>query len=288
MSELYWTPAGGTEIPLAPPTFVPQADREGFDTIGAELFDARAPYQDGATPLGGAFVPREIYLPLVITADSVEEMAALRRAVTRMFAPNRGVGILRWKQDDGVDWIIRCEPSEGVSFQHGDRFASRRVRAEVTLQAKDPFWYDVTESTVETGMYRGGWSLPLSFPFSLGSATGVVSVENAGDVATPCTITITGPIIYPVIENRTTGDVWGADLALYPGEQLIVSSKFGSKSATRFDPATGTERNEFGSIFPRSRWIELVPGENRIGFTRSGEASRASMRVAWYNRYLGA
>lgn len=288
MSKLYWTPPGGGEIPLTPPTFVPQSGREGFDTIPAELFDTRAPYQDGATPLGGAFEPREIFLPLVITAESAEEMAALRRAVTRMFAPNRGAGDLRWTHDDGVNWSIRCEPSEGVAFQPLDRFASRRVRAEVTLQAKDPFWYDVSESTVETGMYSGGWSLPLSFPFSLGTATGVVSIENAGDVACPCTITLTGPMIYPVIENKTTGDAWGADLALYPGEQLIVSSRFGAKSATRFDPVTGTAINAFGSIRPESRWIELVPGENRIGFTRSGEASRASMSVAWYNRYLGA
>lgn len=285
---LYYTAPGGLETPLAPPSIVPQADREGFDSIEAELFEARAPYQDGATPLGGAFVPREIFLPLVIAADSAPEMAALRRGVTRLFAPNRGVGILRWVQDDGTSWVIRCEPRGGVAFGQADRFSARRVRAEVTLVAKDPFWYDPTVSTVSVGLYEGGWSLPLSFPLTLGAMTGVAAVQNDGDVATPCTVTLTGPITSPVIANETTGDQWSADLALYPGEQLIVSSVFGSKSAVRFDPATGVSVNAFGAVRPDSRWIELVPGENRVGFTRSAAAPNAQMEVAWFNRYLGA
>ena len=55
-----------------------------------------------------------------------------------------------------------------------------------------------------------------------------------------------------------------------------------------FDPVTGRSENAFGAVNPASRWIELVPGENRIGMTLSEEASRATMTITWYNRYLGA
>ncbi len=284
-----WTPPGGAvAVPLGPPSYAPQPDREGFDTIPAELYDSRAPYQDGATPLGGSFEPREIFLPLVLIAQSSAEMAALRRATTRLFAPNRGVGVLSWTQDDGTTWVIRAEPVEGVAFGPRDEFDGFRVRAEISLIAKDPFWYEPTLSTVAVGMYDGGAEFPLEFPFDLGTATGIAMVQNNGDVATPCTLTLAGPATNPAFHNATTGDTWYATLALLPGEQLIVTSKFGEKTAVVFDPVTGRSENAFGAVNPASRWIELVPGENRIGMTLSEEASRATMTIAWYNRYLGA
>lgn len=285
---LFWTPPGGAEIPLAPPTYIPQADREGFDTIPANLYEARAPYQDGATPLGGSFEPRDLFLPLVLVATSPEEMAAIRRATTRHFAPNRGIGILRWVQDDGTSWIMRCEPVEGVAFGPRDEYDGYRVRAEISLVAKDPFWYDPDLESTTVGMFDGGAEFPLEFPFELGMATGVATIHNDGDVATPCTITITGPAVNPAIYNETTGDLFETTMVLNAGEQLIVASTFGAKTATLFTPSTGHAVTAFGAIVPDSNWIDLVPGENTIGFTQSTEAEHATMTIAWYNRYLGA
>lgn len=288
MGRFYWTPPGGVEVPLAEPTFVPQTGREGFDRIEADLYNVRAPYQHGATPLGGTYVPRELYLPLMLMANSADEMAALRRATTRLFAPMAGVGVLRWTHDDGVNWIIRATPTETPTFGRLDKLSGYRVPVEISLRADDPFWYDPDMASIAVGMFEGGWSLPLAFPFELGYATGVATAQNTGDVATPCTITITGPVVYPVIHNQTTGDVWGSSIALLPGEQLIVTSAFNDKTITKLNPVTGHRQNAFGTLRTQSRWIELVPGPNRIGFTHSGEASRAQVQISWYNRFLGA
>lgn len=292
--QFFWTPPGSViEYPLNPPSIIPQVGREGFDGIPATLYDCKAPYQHGASPLGGSFEPRELVFPFVIMADSLEAMAVLRRAITRLFAPTIGIGLLRWVQDDGVSWTIKAEVSEGPVFQQGTPYDGFRLPCSVVLQAKDPFWYEASATTAEATLFTGGWTLgdnpgAWSFPWEFGLRTGILTCTNAGDVATPCTLTLTGPATAPCFENMTTGDVWRCRQPLLAGEQLIVSSVFGHKTAIRFDPVTGASHNAFATIRTGSEWIELIPGDNLIAFTGSEASASATLKVEWYNRYLGA
>lgn len=294
MQQFFWTPPGSvTETALAPPTYIPAVGRVGFDALDVTLYETRSPYQDGATPLGSSFEPRELVFPFTLVSDSLANMAVLRRATTRLFAPGRGIGVLRWVQDDGTSWIIRCEPSETVRYEQGRPEDGFKIPASIVLQAKDPFWYDASPTTLSAQMYAGGWDLgeapgAWSFPIALGTRTGQITCTNAGDLAVPVTLTMTGPALGPAFENFTTGAVWRSRQPLLAGEQLIVSSPWSAAPAVKFTPATGTTINVMATVRPGSEWLTLEPGVNVIGFTGSESAGSATLSVSWYNRYLGA
>lgn len=296
--RFYWTPPGSAiEVPLIEPTYVPQAGRTGLDNIGATLYSARAPYEDGARAIGGSFDPREVVFPFVMIAEDPATMPALRRATMRLFAPNAGVGVLRWVHEDGVSWVLRCRVVEGVRWDPPGALGQHRLKGTLVLQADDPFFYDAALNTASAPMFTGGWSLGAGdppgtgewgFPLSFGTRTGVIAVNNAGDVAVPCTLTLTGPARYPQFENLTTGDVWKCTQPLLAGEQLIVSSVFGAKTVYHFNPATGVRTNALATLRMGSQWIDLVPGPNEISFAGSEGAESATLTVEWYARYLGA
>lgn len=295
MERFFWTPPGSAiEVPLVEPTFVPQIDgRQGFDNIESSVYEARGPYEDGARALGGNFEPREVVFPFVITADGPVAMAELRRATMRLFTPNVGTGVLRWVHEDGVSWVLRCRPTEGVRWDPPGALGGYRRKGSIVLRADDPFFYDAEQRSASASMFVGGWSLgddpgSWGFPLSFGERTGVITVQNDGDVPAPCTLTLTGPARSPQFKNLTTGDVWTCAQPLLVGEKLIVSSVYGDPVAIHLNPITGTRQNVLATIALGSTWIDLAVGTNEISFAGSTPSTGSTLLVEWFNRYIGA
>lgn len=285
--DLYWTPPGGTEVGLVAPTYILQQGWDGFDSPPAQQYSTKAPYQNGTTALGASYEPRSLSFSLSMQGASLADLAALKRATTHLFVPDRGVGVLRWVQDDGTSWVLRCRPARAPEY--GTRGDSGRWQAVyIDLIADDPFWYSATLNQVTIAAYGGGWEFPLTFPLDLGTAGGVAVCTNSGDVAAPVTITLAGPVLRPVLRNVTTGEWWGSMSLVPAGKELVIAMANGEKRVVVHDPATGTETDALADVLLTSDWFDLQPGENRIAFGNSVDAHAATMTVAWYDRFLGA
>jgi hypothetical protein len=91
------------------------------------------------------------------------------------------------------------------------------------------------------------------------------------------------------LESYTAGSSATFLIGIWP-HQTRLSVLYGNGAAASASDATFCPvLDEFaGAAVDASIWTDLVPGENRIGMTLSEEASRATMTIAWYNRYLGA
>ena len=153
-------------------------------------------------------------------------------------------------------------------------------KASVEWWATDPRLYDTTQTVVSTQIATAtGTGLEFDATFDLsfggGSPTGVVSATNAGNFATPWTVTFTGPVTAPRIENITTGETLRFSGTVPTGSQLVISSH------DRTVALDGASR--YSWIDSLSRWFDLAPGPNQLRLAASSGTGSATLRYrsAW-------
>jgi hypothetical protein len=164
-------------------------------------------------------------------------------------------------------------------------------QTELVFRAADPFNYSQSSqsasigapSTVSTGM-----PLPIVFPipFGLVSTGGSVPITPGGNAPVYPSVTITGPIISPVIANVTKNQsLFFEGLTLASGEQLVVE----------FNPATPQSAkvagvSKLGSLrYADSRFWTLDPGvAQTVSFygLGLGYSGVTNMVVSWRDAYV--
>ena len=286
---LTWTPPTGGAFPIAPPSVWLRPGREGFSTVATRRHSVQTPYGHGAIPIQTLYEPREIMIPISLYAPSRADLDTLIRTFIHAFAPGRGQGTLRYVREDGMVVTIRAEASE-VPFvdtrADGRGKSGLWVNAEVVLVADDPFWYsDEQEETL--GSFAGGFELPFSFPFELGTSGPSCTLTNDGDLEVPTVIEILGPCSNPTITNHTTGAWFGVDLDLAATELLVISSVRLSKQVTRVHQISGLRTNELNALRTGSSWLEVVPGPNLFGVSTDAAGEPIHATVRWFSRYAG-
>ena len=126
----------------------------------------------------------------------------------------------------------------------------------------------------------GGLTYDISYDIVYGaSGTSGNIVTNSGSFETRPSITITGPISNPNLENVTTGKVLSfAGFSLASGETLVVD--FYNRQVL----LNGTSSRYFW-VNDVTKWWTLIPGDNeiRLGGTSSGSASAT---VTWRNAWM--
>ena len=159
----------------------------------------------------------------------------------------------------------------------------RAVQAVAQWFCPDPRLYSVDEH----GLYA---NLPLpsegraynrSAPreYGLLGSGGEVYPENAGDVATFPTLTITGPVTDPVTRREDDGREMRFDIALGPADVLVVDTQF------RTVTLNGST-SRYSALLPQSEWIDLPPGRSTVSWTASSYDPAAELGVAWRDAYL--
>lgn len=153
-------------------------------------------------------------------------------------------------------------------------------KAEIEWWATDPRMYDSTlVSVTGTTSTPSGLGLQFNATFNLsfggGAATGSVVANNSGNFPAPWTITFSGPLTTPKIENSTTGDTLTFEGTVPAGSQLVVSS---------FDRTVllnGSSR--YSWLASGSKWFQLPPGAQQLRLTASGGSGSATLsyRSTW-------
>jgi hypothetical protein len=222
-----------------------------LDVTGTDV----AGFNAAMTALSQAFVVGgQTELPLTFQVNGVAGGNQVRvNCRTRKFSP---VGITE-------EWINQGSASE----------------VAIELFATDPRKYSDAAITISLSVAAtpGGFTFPITFPltFGTGGTSGIVAVENLGNIASPPSFRIYGPITNPTLRNETTGKQLSLALVVASGDYVDIDVKNSSVLLN------GTA-NRYSSL-SSAQWWYLEPGINQIRYSASSGSSTVDMtyRSAW-------
>lgn len=130
-----------------------------------------------------------------------------------------------------------------------------------------------------------GMPLPIIFPIPFGTASGgTASVRNGGNAKAWPTLTITGPVIGPVVGNQTTGKYLYFDtLSLGAGETLVIETRPDRRTAL------GAGASKLGALrFVDSIWPSMTPLVTetwQFYGLGGGYTGATGLTIAWRDAY---
>jgi hypothetical protein len=199
----------------------------GLPPVAPRFFDGAG---DGSTYRGARVQPRDVTLPVLITAA---DRAALRERVSALatvLSPAHAPATLTYTEPDGTEWtteVVRTGSGEPVT----DGETSYAI--SVQLRAPDPYWTRerAAAQTIESagagrGLLRPGGSL-TELRLASGQVMGSAVIENPGDAPAYPTVTLNGPATSFVFTSPSGEALtWSGDLA--EGERRIFDHRAGT------------------------------------------------------------
>jgi hypothetical protein len=176
-----------------------------------------------------------------------------------------------------VDAPVNIEFASGA-FQYGIAHVS------VLLESIDPTIYDANQQTGSTGLQAssGGFTFPATFPATFGTQSGgLLYCTNLGSTACYPLLTITGPCVYPRVEQQSTGVTLQFNTTLAATDILVVDCYNGTATldgtVSRLNAlAAGSYISTF--TIPASATAQVV------GFySQDASPTGATLTVAWAN-----
>lgn len=241
--------------------------------------------QDGAYGAGDWLQPRLVRAQLWVVGSSPSVTEQLARTLVGAWAPSRADVELTVRLASSRSYALvgrarRCELDL-------TRLASSAVTASVEFAALDPYLY-ATAAVGGTIPLGSGSSTPgvvpdltydLTFQPPGTAGPGVVYATNQGTAPTWPTVTITGPVDTPRLENRTTGATLELDTTLTGGDVVVVDAR------ARTVTLNGTSALQLLAV--GSAWPTIEPGANELAYrsadgTPTTSTATISYRSAWY------
>jgi hypothetical protein len=209
----------------------------------------------------------------ITAATDVLEQAARRTLAGAWKPPAANATVpLVWMEDDGVKYALYGKP----------RLASTqlapRLYTDARFVATDPRIYTAASLAPSTTFPTGGtgglsFSAAAPFVFSGAGAGGSLDCTNSGTYETPYTITITGPVVAPVVEHSVQGRSLSFTGTIAAGESLVIDSR------SRTVLLNGTA-SRYSWLTTASQWFTLEPGPNAIRFSGASGSGSCSIRYA--------
>ena len=283
----------------------------------------RSPFQDGETFLGYSLRPRPVQFAIHMRGCNRLDMWEMRRNFQYYINPIVGPLRIQVRFRDGKIFELHnvmydAQFDVGTDGQPGPAVQDFAVR----FMAFDPVWYEhpanstsATTQVLEELLFReegdvGGFGIkfPLSFPISFSgtpfsSGNGItfpiifgevyidqeLTIITDGNYRSYPTITLTGPLLTPKIENLTTGEKLELNYKILTGETVIITTEFGNKTVKK-----GTQ-SLLGFLTTDSDLatfhIDPHPiatnGENIFSFIAYECSPASGITVEWYDRFIG-
>lgn len=272
----------GDTIQLYPSSDYMLMSMTGITPADATINATETASQDGATFNSSHVMPRNI----VITFDIRGEGAIVRKRrieLYRYIKTKRPVRVFLANDQRSVytDGYVERMDDAGTIF-------SQREQFQLSIICPDPFFRDnetgerVISFSAVTGLFNFPFAIGSPIPFSTRERTYLKTIENDGDV--PCGVTLrlisNGAISNPWFYNETTGQRMTFDIDLETGDELVVSTVQGHKSATLV--RAGAETNVINALSHDSKWITLEPGDNTFYYNADDGATNMQL-VFVYN-----
>lgn len=235
--------------------------------------------QHGARNPNSYWRERRISLELSIRGTSIANYVSQRNSVLLAFGlPTSGPALATITTTDGrtLQMMVYLDSITGPFEQGQVSFGNMRI----DLFAVDPYIYSQDETEVEISLpVVAGTDIPTEVPLSLGYGSGVgETITLLGNGLSSPIITITGPVVNPIIKNDTydeeleiEGDFTGSDEIVIDMENETITQ---NGSINLLD-----DSNE---VF----W-KLRPGANLIIFSSSTYDAAALAVVRYRESWLG-
>ena len=260
-------------------------DVTGVNTLNFDHVTEVTPLRDGSRYFGSFANERIISIPFwinLINYGEVWDASGFRQKIARVLNPKNGQATAVFEISDGSTYSCLCEQDSPPALAQAGVMSSQ-IQGVISLVSQDPYLSKTDRNTVVLALSIGGFSLPFSLPFSLGVG-GSDTVTNTGDIATPCTITINGPVMNPVIQNEATGEKIKIIRELDAGESITVDT---AVPAVVFRDTGGAEVNGFGRVTYDSEFFYLQPGDNKILLADTEDLTGSTFVFQWNDRYGG-
>lgn len=253
---------------------------EGFEypEVAVEVND-RGDYH-GAVLGNYVYRERNFVISGMVYGTTVSNFASRRRALEQAFALYGGVQTMTITTKDSLSLrasvIVRAKFTQ--PYQKGSGIFCNFI---ATIVAVYPFIEAASATTTSLSVFSGGGgAIPAEIPFSLGvGGSGTVSITNNGNGQAYPTITITGPIQNPSLQNTTTGLTLSISKTLSTSTDTIVLD-FYNRTALQ-DGITNILSSISGS------WWVLEPGANSVKLTASSSGAGAAASLVHRDSYLG-
>lgn len=283
---LTWVQPDGELITLTPSATLEVGwDMQGRYMPPVEFIEDDIPGQDGSRLREVRVRPREVALPIDVLTPDTATLRVQMRALMRAFFPQRGEGRLRVLSADGTTRELWCRYRQGLELSEAFEAGLGAQRTVVVLRAADPFWHDLTPTSLTFTS-----SAPVNFlgdPFlpvklSSDSILGEQTVTNDGDVLAWPTWTVKGPATSVMLTNVTTGEVLDLPVALTAAQSVTIDTRPLIKTVKRDD---GT--NLFGSLTDvSSLWAIGADGPTTIRIAVAGSTAETFVTLTYVRRWL--
>lgn len=268
--------------PPVPPILLTEAD--GLYGYENTVYTSDQGGQDGSVFIGNRISARRIGLTLKLYGRVVET----RNAILRSLSP-RSLGTLRVIRGDLVR-DIRCV-TEKVTTNTQDGSLMN-----LYFLCPNPYWREENESVVNIATWEPLLSYPLTIEQGVGFMFGqrteerVINVRNAGSAVAGMRVVFSanGTVTNPKIINAMDSSQYMlANVTLYAGDLLTISTGVGEKKATLYRTNGGVESNAFSLLdIAHITFLQLSPGDNYLSYSAAGGEALLTVAVFYYSSYL--
>lgn len=261
---------------------------QGFGGIDYQHMSNQSPYQNGGSYFFSRSNIRTVSFQFRIYANSYDDMQEHKLHISRLLSSAYGEGVLRIYTNiaNTKYYDLAVVPDGNPSmFSMISNAPDTVCTCNVNLTAFNPFWVNPAGNEVTFDTFEGGFQIPFTYPFSLGTS-GHAVVSNSGSVPTPCTIILTGNYVNPVLTNNRTGESIKVVTALGNGESLVIDTNPQTSSVTHIS-SSGIRTSMFNAVSSDSSFWQLQPGNNDIICTDAGGTMSLPVTIQWYDRYAG-
>lgn len=241
---------------------------------------------DGSIVRGVRYTDREVYLPLLLEADTVQELNQVRQQMYGLMAPDLGpvevqVEIPQTEDIEPEFRSIYGYLTDGLNGDFGDGYHGVWQTLGLTFDCPDPWWLGPEKTQtlqIAPGMKPFISDTVPFFPVVLAEsfAQGEWTIPVDGDADVWPTWQVTGP---------------GTDLIIQRGtERIFIKGDFRADAGVlKIDTERGRMTpDRWADLSLDSRLFPLRAGNNPIKVTLANATVDTFIRLVWRERYRGA
>lgn len=260
---------------------------KGLGKPPVKHFTAARAHSHGSVRLGTRLEEREIFLPLLMDAETVNDLDIMRDSLIERLNPLKGEGTLKVERiADGQKRTASVIYKSGLEGDMGDGYRGVWETFGVTFLMCEAFWEGsaVTISWPLASTDKPFLSRTVNFfPVIIGRThiQGTYSLDIAGDADAYPVWTITGPATDIEINNRSTGQRIQIMGEIRAGETITIN--------TRDDTLTGTTRSQdelWDALTMDSTLFPLSPGRNDVEAIATGLTTDSKISATYRQRFL--
>lgn len=282
---------GTTLIDLMPETFTKAGSGVYMSTYSLGSPEVRevvqdAPQRNGTYDLTALFGSRQFTAEVKVFDTLTKTRHQVADFLRGLCRPDRRLYVYI-KQDGWTSerrMLLRGQPVASVVTSQGGIYVEMSLAWNCPTGVIESSLLSSSAGTADT--LRLGKTFPLTFPFSItpGGDTGGGSVlTNSGNVPVLPVLRVNGPCKDLEINNYTTKKKMKLlGITVASGHYLDIDTA----ARTVYMDSTPTS-SFYGKIdWSVSQWLDLVPGENRVALSATGQNSNTNLEVRFRSAWL--